>query len=175
MKKVFAFVLVAMMSMSAMAQHEIGAIVGGFNGISYKYWAMDNLAIQADLGVGLTEAYMSTFGQGFANGIYDFTLNPNVLYHIDLAADVKLYVGGGFNLGFMATDLAITNFDRMLGKFGANAVVGACYQLPGVPLALAVDFRPGYGMGFRDADPTGGSGLLHMFDWKLALAVRYCL
>ena len=36
MKKIFAFVLVATMSLSAMAQHEIGAIVGGLNGLSYK-------------------------------------------------------------------------------------------------------------------------------------------
>lgn len=183
MKKIFAFVLVAMMSMSAMAQHEIGAIVGGLNGVSYKYWVSDNLAVQADLAVGLTEvvcadSWLGT-GRTFAWDIFDFTINPNVLYHFDLPADFKIYVGGGANIGMLG-DLASTPETALrlpvVGKVGVNGVVGACYQLSSVPLALALDFRPGYGLGFDGQnDPTAGTWLCHMFDWKLAFAVRYCL
>lgn len=53
MKKIFSLMLVAMLSLSAMAgSHEIGGVVGGMNGLSYKYWMGNNLAIQADLAVG---------------------------------------------------------------------------------------------------------------------------
>ena len=53
-----------------------------------------------------------------------------------------------------------------MGKFGINGVLGLAYDLPLVVLAL--DFRPGYGLGFRDANL-----LAHFFDWKVGLAVRY--
>ena len=59
MKKLFTLALVALFSASVMAQHEIGAVVGGLNGASYKYWLGSNLAIQTDLAVGLTAAYPS--------------------------------------------------------------------------------------------------------------------
>ena len=50
-------------------------------------------------------------------------------------------------------------------------VSGVTYDIQAVPLVLAFDFRPGYGMSFRDSkvDPS------HFFDWKLAFAVRYKL
>ena len=175
MKKIFAFVLVATMSLSAMAQHEIGAIVGGLNGLSYKYWFSDNLAVQADLAVGLTEIAGATYYKGNkidsgSEGIYDFTLNPNLLYHIDLPKNFKIYFGGGVNVG-MASDLENTNSDLIFGKVGVNAAAGVCYRLSNVPLALAFDFRPGYAALFRDADAAS----IHAFDWKLGFAIRYCL
>lgn len=69
------------------------------------------------------------------------------------------------------------------GKFGINAIVGLQYNLKSVPLALAFDFRPGYGLGFNkpytDYDEAGNkhteARVAHFFDWKLAFAVRYCL
>ena len=39
MKKIFTLCVVALMAVTTVkAQHEIGAIVGGLNGASYKYW-----------------------------------------------------------------------------------------------------------------------------------------
>lgn len=56
MKKIFVLFAAVMMAVTVSAQHEIGGIVGGLNGVSYKYWFSNSLAIQTDLAVGLTEA-----------------------------------------------------------------------------------------------------------------------
>lgn len=169
MKKFFAVVLVAMMSIGAFAQHEIGAVVGGLNGLSYKYWVNNNIAMQADLAVGLTQA---AFGGG-STGMWDFTLNPNFLYHFDVAYGLKVYTGGGVNFGLASMIVPAAyygyGYPAICGKFGINANVGLAYEIPSVPLVLAFDFRPGYGMLFTDQ--YGGS----FFDWKLAFAIRYRL
>ena len=111
MKKLFTVLAAALMiSVSASAQHEIGGIVGGMYGASYKYWFNDNVALQADLAVGLTEgsgAYYtrvngtSYHSANFHTGMYDFTINPNALYHFELPANFKLYVGGGVGFGLV--------------------------------------------------------------------------
>ncbi len=162
MKKTLFAVVVALFSINAMAQHEIGAVVGGMNGVSYKYWFNDALALQADLAVGLTEA-----AEKVSYGLYDFTINPNVEYHWDLVDALKIYAGGGINFG-LCSALKNTSSDYVNGKFGINAIAGLQYDFNSVPLALAFDFRPGYGMSFR-------SDASHFFDWKLAFAVRYKL
>ena len=63
------------------------------------------------------------------------------------------------------------------GKFGFNAIGGVELNLNAVPLAIALDFRPGYGLGFgreenANGDKKGWS--LSFFDWTLAASVRYC-
>ncbi len=180
MRKLFLLFVAACMAANVMAQHEIGAVVGGLNGASYKYWFSDNLALQADLAVGLTEVVARDEFAGrwvmdpLNWDVFDFTINPNVLYHFALPADFKIYVGGGANLGLIGSlnqNNPTTN-NPVLGKFGINAMVGACYRFANAPIALALDFRPGYGMAFDGRDPNWHS---HMFDWKLAFAVRYCL
>lgn len=176
MKKIFSLMLVAMLSLSAMAgSHEIGGVVGGMNGLSYKYWMGNNLAIQADLAVGLSTIAGGSYykGSNLGNGswsIYDFTINPNLVYNFNLPANFYLYAGGGCNFGLIS-DINNTNSNGIAGKFGINAMVGTEYKFNGVPLALAFDFRPGYGLGFTTADAPHTS----FFDWKLAFAVRYCL
>ena len=202
MKKIFVLFAAAMMAVTASAQHEIGGIVGGLNGVSYKYWFSNSLAIQADLAVGLTEAASGSNIEGHYYsshyGVWDFTINPNVLYHWQLPANFKIYCGGGINFGMVsgfassyggyagygAYDFDWTDFlaphralasnpyvdgyaPSVFGKFGINAVVGAAYHFAAVPVVLALDFRPGYGMSFA----KGGAS--HYFDWKLAFAVRY--
>ena len=146
-----------------MAQHEIGGIFGGMNGVSYKYWFTESFALQGDLAVGLTRAA----GDFPSFGLYDFTINPNALYHWQLPENFNIYAGGGASLGLMG---AINGYGTVDGKFGLNAAVGATYDLQEVPLVFALDFRPGYGLGFN-ANP----GQLNYFDWKLAFAVRYRL
>ena len=174
MKKIFTVIVASLMiATSASAQHEIGAIVGGLNGASYKYWLNENMAIQADLAVGLTAAYAGVYYQGnnYGSGtfdMYDFTINPNFLYHFQLPANLKFYAGGGFNFGLMSY-IQNTYSGGIMGKFGLNAVAGISYDFDAVPLVLALDFRPGYGLGFQDANTAHYS----LFDWKLGLAVRY--
>ncbi len=171
MKKIFTLCVVAFMAFTTVkAQHEFGAIVGGLNGVSYKYWFNNAMALQGDLAVGLTEAA----AEGGSGPMWDFTLNPNFLYHFQLPANFKLYAGGGVNIG-MCSPLITYNYGYgysgtttiLNGKFGVNAAVGATYDIQAVPLVLALDFRPGYGLMFND------NGNASFFDWKLAFAVRY--
>ena len=167
MKKILTIVAALMMAVTTMqAKHEIGGIVGGLNGLSYKYWFNDNMALQADLAVGLTRAAGSSYGHSWDMGVWDFTVNPNFLYHWQLPANFKIYCGGGISFGMMSY---VEYASSVNGKFGINANVGAAYHFANVPLVLAFDFRPGYGLGFRDADTS----TMNYFDWKLAFAVRY--
>lgn len=162
MKKFFTLCLVVLTAVTtAKAQLEVGGIVGGLNGASVKYWFNDKMALQGDLAVGLTQAAFN----GGSVGLWDFTVNPNFLYHFDIISDLKVYTGGGVNLG-MAGGIGGSG---VVGKFGVKAVAGLAYEIPSAPIVLAFDFRPGYGMLFNTA--YGGS----FFDWNLALAVRYKL
>ena len=176
MKKMLTLALVAAMSVCAMAQrHEIGAVIGGLNGLSYKYWLSDNVAAQADLAVGLTAAPMGmqtggAYTHAGTSSMYDFTLNPNLLYHYPMTTRIYLYTGGGVNLGMMS-GIKNTNPNNILGKFGVNGTFGCAFNVTSAPVVLAFDFRPGYGLGF-----TGSStAFFHFFDWKLGFAVRYQL
>lgn len=175
MKKIYTFLLVVAMSTSAMAQHEIGGIVGGMNGVSYKYWFDNNLALQADLAVGMTRLAGGTYYQGNkmgegSMGAYDFTINPNALYHWELPENFKIYAGGGASFGLLSY-IDNTDPNGIMGKFGLNAAVGATYDLHEVPLTFGLDFRPGYGLGFQQSNAPH----LSYFDWKLAFAIRYRL
>ena len=190
--------------------HSLGIVVGGLNGLSYKVLVKDNFAIQTDLAVGLFKtAYLDVYSvegekeSSATNGsFWDFTLNPNCMYQKEVANGFSLYAGGGINIGLgkvMEVEGHPVNNSPVYGKIGVNAIVGMEYQFSNVPLALAFDFRPGYGCFFRkekfsevgywepeeyDWDLEGyywgnysnSSATLsdHCFDWKLALALRYC-
>ena len=66
-------VAVLIAATSVKAQHEIGGILGGLNGLSYKYWFNGKMALQADLAVGLTQIA----NKDGSAPMWDFTLNPN--------------------------------------------------------------------------------------------------
>ena len=175
MKKLFTVLAAALMiSVSASAQHEIGGIVGGLYGASYKYWFNDNVALQADLAVGLTQAAGRQGGYSWNNGFYDFTVNPNAMYHWELPMNFKVYAGGGASFG-LVSPLENTASEGINGKFGLNAIGGVSYDFDAVPLVIAFDFRPGYGLAFWGEKNYRDSGSLSYFDWKIAVAVRYKL
>ena len=177
MKKIFTLILAVIAAVTTVkAQFEVGGIVGGMNGASAKYWLNDKMALQADLAVGLTAAPTGIYYKGNKLGEgqmdhFDFMLNPNFLYHFDLPANFKVYAGGGLGLGLMGPLATYGYGTTVLGKFIINAIGGVSYDLPSIPLVLACDFRPGYGLGFMGGDDAHYS----MFDWKLAFAVRYKL
>ena len=176
MKKILTVCVAVLLAVtSAKAQFEVGAIVGGLNGLSTKYWFSDNMALQTDLAVGLFSAPGGVYYQGnkLSGGTldsYDFTLNPNFEYNFDLPENFKLYAGCGASLGLLSA-INNTNPNGISGKFGVNGIVGASYNIQSVPLVLALDFRPGYGLGFTKSDAAHFS----FFDWKLGFAVRYIL
>lgn len=170
MKKIFTTFVIALMAVTSVkAQHEIGAVVGGMNGLSYKCWFSNNFALQADAAVGMTATAFSYSFYGHTQtmtvGFWDFTVNPNAEYHFILPNNFKFYVGGGVNLGM----LGAFEGGGVGGKFGINAIAGAQFNPSSLPLAFALDFRPGYGLMFEDQPG------MSFFDWKIALAVRYRL
>jgi hypothetical protein len=125
------------------------------NGASYKTFALgDRLALQADLGVHL--------GMKNSANFWSLDLHPNAMYQRKISK-VNLYwfAGGGLSLGYLFSN----SLDY--GRFGVNAIGGLEYKFK-IPLALQFDFRPGYGMYFRQhVSPRS------YFDWGLNLSVRY--
>lgn len=177
MKKIFsilAAVLVAGSMMAADYTHSFGANVGGMMGASYKgfIFGMDNLALQADLGVRLTEA---AFKEG-SNGVYTFEANPNILYQATIKdfsfGTLDWVAGGGVSLGLIN---AIGNTQEPDGKFGINAFGGLELCFSDAPLALGFDFRPGYGLGFGSFKDEDFRFNYHynFFDWSLGASLRY--
>lgn len=153
--------------------HEIGIIGGGINGLSYKRWFSETTALQLDVAVGLTAAVGALYYEGNnlgggTNPQYDFTVNPNIERHFNITPNCKFYIGGGVNFGLLS-DLNNVNPDYILGKFGANGVLGVAIHVSSI--AIALDFRPGYGLGFYNEQTAHFS----FFDWKCGLALRYAI
>lgn len=169
MKKIFsilAAVLVAGSMMAADYTHSFGANVGGMMGASYKgfIFGMDNLALQADLGVRLTEAAVN----GGSASLYTFEANPNILYQATIKdfsfGALDWVAGGGVSLG-LANNIGETH--NPFGKFGINAFGGLELCFTDAPLALGFDFRPGYGLAFDNQFTES------FFDWSLGASLRY--
>ena len=173
MKKLFFSLVALIFATASMAQnHEIGLVVGGLNGLSYKQHMTKNFAIQADLAVGFQSTQLGIMGDGdyipLQADIFDFMLNPNFLYHKDLKYGIYAEFGGGVSAGLMQTLHTIN--PATLGKFGINAMAAVGYKMDKLPLAFGLDFRPGYAMSINVPMEL----LLNQFDWHLAASVRYC-
>jgi hypothetical protein len=173
MKKLFFSLVALIFATASMAQnHEMGLVVGGLNGLSYKQHMTKNFAIQADLAVGFQSTQLGIMGDGdyipLQADIFDFILNPNFLYHMDLKYGIYADLGGGVSAGLMQT--LHTYNPATMGKFGINAFAGVGYKMDKLPLAFGLDFRPGYAMSINAPMEL----LLNQFDWHLAASVRYC-
>ena len=173
MKKVLFSILALVFAMGATAQNqEIGLVVGGLNGLSYKKQMSENFVVQTDLAVGFQSTQLGIMGDGdyipLQADIFDFILNPNFLYHKDLKYGIYAEFGGGVSAGLMQT-LHTVN-PATLGKFGINAMAAVGYKMNKLPLAFGLDFRPGYAMSINVPMEL----LLNQFDWHLAASVRYC-
>lgn len=162
------FIVIATLSAQAQApyKHSIGVVTGNLNGVSYKTFLSDHLALQADLGY----KCIVTSGQ-HANNVFvqSFELNPNIMYEKNITKGLYLFGGGGISLGYswMTYYDFWTGYYRYdLGKFGINAIGGAEYKF-NIPLTLQADFRPGYGLLF------GNHNTWSYFDWALCASVRY--
>lgn len=183
MKKIFSiFVALFLLGGTIRAQHEVGIIAGGLNGLTYKYWIGEYMALQTDVGIGLYKAVGATYmkspnsassssGSGSDTyDVYDFTFNPNFAGYIPIWDDLAFYAGCGTSIGFVS-EMDNTDSDYFLGKWGVNALTGIEYAIAEFPLSIALDFRPGFSLAWQKR----GSYTQHvtMFDWKLAIAVRY--
>ncbi len=157
MKKICVILLGLVMGMmltvnaQAPYKHSIGATVLSFNGVSYKTFLTDNLALSVDAGFKWTVPVLGIACTG--------EVNPNLMYEAPTSANGLYWlVGGGLSLGGWAG----------YGKFGVNAIGGIEYKF-NIPLTLQVDFRPGYGLAF------GSNYGVSYFDWGLCFGVRYTI
>jgi hypothetical protein len=172
MKKIILCAMSLLFAIGAFAQtQEFGVVVGGLNGLSYKKIMSENFAIQTDLAIGFQRTVaMEDAYYDYATwriDIFDFMLNPNFLYNKELTDGLYAFIGGGPNIGLVQ---GLPSSNVTFGKFGANAMLGAGYKLSNFPLTFSFDFRPGYAFLLNYRYET----ILHMFDWHLALGVRYC-
>jgi hypothetical protein len=102
--------------------------------------------------------------------------NLNIIYQKKIKekknAELFWLIGGGISFGY--------NFE-VQGKFGVNTIVGLEYVFKKKPLALQIDFRPGYGMLFSfDSSNVKGFFFEHEspwphFDWLFGFTLRYTL
>lgn len=170
-KKILLVVALVVAAASAQAQqpykHSIGVSVGSLEGVSYKMFFTDQLALHADLGFQM----LATVGgsDGYTNDLrfWTFVANPNVVYQDNITGwnwgGIGWFAGGGLSLGLAQGFSSNTT----LGKWGINAIAGVELGLDDAPLAISLDFRPGYGMAFVE------NGSVSFFDWAIAASVRY--
>ena len=157
----------------------VGLVVGNLYGVQGKLFLTPKLALQADLAWKLG-TYPSNYHLHLSYYISDFELNPNLLYQSNIAewgwGQLDWFVGGGLSFGcaFVSWDYNRYHYisghyfgSAAAGKLGVNAIGGVELSLSKVPLAFAVDLRPGYGLVFRDWG-------ISYFDWGVTASVRYC-
>ena len=172
MKKFLLCAFALLLSVGIFAQaNEFGLVVGGMNGLSYKRIMNEKFAIQTDLAIGFQRtSIMENAYSDYALwnvDVFDFALNANFLYNKELSNGLYAFIGGGPNVGFVQE---LQHSPISFGKFGANAMLGAGYKMSNLPLTFSLDFRPGYALLLN----YKYEAILHMFDWHLALGVRYC-
>lgn len=163
--------------------HSFGFTAGNMQAFSYKTVVTDHFAIQLDLGTKIT---IGVGKKGYTHDPWTLELNPNFLYQGNIGKGLYGFVGGGVSLGYnfgflyynrnldryynyMYPDYAHSTDHAGFGKFGINAMMGFEYKFD-APIAISLDFRPGYGMQF-----DGKKYLWHYFDWGINFGLRFTM
>lgn len=192
MKKSILTLMLAVVTLNAVAaeyHHSVGAVVGGFNGVSYKGFVFSNpnVALHVDLGVGVqvtrggasfrmgNEYEYAPIQGGFA--IWNLSLNPNIEYQKAIGKGFSWFAGGGISGGMVSDIYTYGGSRSYMGQFGINAIAGVEYKVSASPMVIGIDFRPGYGLAATTAHEVGihMAACAHYFDWHLALSLRYYL
>ena len=180
MKKIILLFASIMLSTTCIYSQEyknsIGIVAGSLNGLSYKTFVKENVAVQTDLAFGLLATRGTVYYAGYAfsgeEHVWTFQLQPNVYYQKNIHdvawGGIDAFVGGGASLGYAEE----FGSDLSLGKFGLNAIAGIELILVDAPITVGLDFRPGYGMLFANIEDYMPI-TMHVFDWALAASVRY--
>jgi hypothetical protein len=154
----------------------VGLNVLSAEAVSFKMFLSPTLALQAELGYKwtITSFRTSAYGYGYSyrysGYIGSLELNPNLFYQKEIKdwkfARLDWFAGGGVSIGYAFGSR---------GKFGINAGGGAELTFHKIPLAVQMDFRPGYGLLFgRGAQYYyGDKKTFSYFDWGLNISVRY--
>lgn len=139
--------------------HSVGAILGSCNGISYKIRPSEEVGIQLDLAQKFT--YNTDFDGSFP--MFSVDLTPNIMRQWQVKkSNWDFFFGGGCVLGY---NWYLKSLEA--GKFGINLITGFEYVSPDSPLAVQMDFRPGYSILFGKY--VYGSCL----DWGINFGIRY--
>ena len=180
-------------------KNSIGLNVGTMEGLSYKGFLNQNVALVLDLGINFIKTpglvvdidkydgvKEKSLTKGWTYGIWEFEFNPNIVFQKEIKSWDKVglswFAGAGASIGMMKPTSASYNgwsfnlsYDKVFGKWGINAIGGMEMNFSKAPIALSLDFRPGYGMMFRTEQKKNYTNtmLAHFFDWKIVAAVRY--
>ncbi len=127
MKKIILCFMVLGLSLGAFAQNnELGLLVGGLDGLTYKKMMSENFAIQTDLAVGFQRTSIDWLGDSelitATADLFDFVINPNFLYNKELKHGIYAFAGGGVSVG-LAQGLHASPNPITFGKFGLNAMI----------------------------------------------------
>ena len=180
MRKSFLIVLFLVSGLSLQAQlpyrHSVGGVFCTTWGFSYKTFWAEKLSFSADVGCHI----IRTGGEVWPDcTVSSIILNPNLMYETPVSARLYALVGGGVTLGYnwkyviwhIAMQGITSDNYKYLGKggkLGANVIAGLEYVFK-IPLAVQLDFRPGYGVFIKD------NVRWHHFDWNVCLSMRYVL
>lgn len=175
MKRIYISLLLALMALPMLAgnyQHSIGLVLGSKEGLTYKGFLGSNTALVVDLAwqMDRTIGSYSAYSDIYKLWYWDISVNPNLVYQKAFIEDswggFDWFAGAGVSLGLAQGFYSETA--EVFGKFGVNAIAGLEAHF-NAPVAVSLDFRPGYALGFEDS-----SYVLNTFDWALALSLRYC-
>ena len=100
----------------------VGVNLGPAMGISAKHFISARSAIEAGF------SYNIGADAPMVAAVYQ--------YHIPLASQFNLYVGGGINIGAIRVD---RNSEF---AFGLDPTIGFEYAFPSAPIAIAIDYKP---------------------------------
>lgn len=110
----------------------IGVRIGSYNGINYKTFLNTNKALDFNLSVRSND----NFKRVILTGLYEVH-NP-----INGAPGLLWYYGGGGSIGsFKRQNIDGINYDGEL-FLSADGVLGLDYKFDGIPLNMAIDWRP---------------------------------
>ncbi|MBO4489285.1 MAG: hypothetical protein J5741_06510 [Bacteroidales bacterium] len=170
----FALIMCTLFHANAQAPYKngIGVTVGNMQALSFKTFGGNHFAFQVDLGT----KYITTDGRfkGFELSGVDFwtlELNPNFMFEGRLAGNLYGLIGVGASIGYSWSTINWQGFiwshsRNDFGKCGANGIFGLEYKF-NAPVALQLDFRPGYGCLFAENFDA------HYFDWSANLGIHY--
>lgn len=129
-KKLFMLILLCFTYAETKAQDykfAVGANIGSSMGISAKYNFNRNQALE-----GLATYSLPHDGPNFTF-LYE--------YHINLIDQLRMYMGGGVNLGVLHVKKGhYRNHSDF--AFGLDPIIGLEYNPSGFPLSLAFDYKP---------------------------------
>lgn len=152
--------------------NELGVVVGSFNGFSYKRIVSNSFATLSEIGFPfykspclIQDGDLNKVANGTMS-LWGFELDQNFLFNRQFENQWTFFVGGGVSVGMVVDYYTYDVF----AKTGVNAIVGCEYAFSNVPLGISLDFRPGYGTMYFPENVL----LVSLFDWKLALSLRYC-